>query len=221
MEWSDDATLQFIEIYRANEILWNTKHPSYYNKMKKNDVWDEIAMEFHTTAEECKKKMNALRSALRRERAKIKKCQGTRKGRDDVYESGWYAFKSLLFLWDKNKVRSSQSTIREEKIDILDNDTSTETQAISKDILSSQIQSSTKFNIKSKYDERLDEVFQILSKASRVAEAHHEEDENQVFGQLVAKKLQKYSPDVQTAIQREIMNILFRADMGLYNETPS
>ena len=32
-------------------------------------------------------------------------------GLSDVYESSWYAFKSMQFLWDKNQVRETQSTV--------------------------------------------------------------------------------------------------------------
>jgi predicted neutral ceramidase superfamily lipid hydrolase len=66
--------------HNINILLWDTKNPLYYNKIKKNDAWEEIAVELHTTVDECKKKMNALLSALRREKAKIKRSQGTGRG---------------------------------------------------------------------------------------------------------------------------------------------
>lgn len=81
MEWTEERTLQFIEVYRSKVILWDTKHPSYYNKIKKNDAWDELAENFKTTADECKRKVSNLLSALRREKAKMKKTRGTGSGK--------------------------------------------------------------------------------------------------------------------------------------------
>ena len=77
MEWSEELTLQFIEVYRSKVILWDTKQPSYYNEIKKNDAWDELAEDFKTTVDDCKRKVNNLLSALRREKAKMKKTLGT------------------------------------------------------------------------------------------------------------------------------------------------
>lgn len=73
MEWTQETTLYLIEMYREKELLWDAKHPWYYNKIKKSDAWTEIASEMNISTEECKKKMNAILSALRRERAKITK----------------------------------------------------------------------------------------------------------------------------------------------------
>lgn len=68
-------------------------------------------------------------------------------------------------------------------------------------------------------DERLDEAFRILSNAS--AKAEQVQNECQIFGNLVASKLQKYSPAVQTAVQQDVMSILFKADMGHYSKSTS
>lgn len=81
MEWTEETVLNFIELYRSKEILWDPQYPQYYNKVKKNDAWYEIARVMNTSPDECKKKMNGLLSSLRRERAKIKKSQGTGKGK--------------------------------------------------------------------------------------------------------------------------------------------
>lgn len=63
-------------------------------------------------------------------------------------------------------------------------------------------------------DKKLDEAFEILSQAAKTKEA----TECQIFGNLVARKLQKYSNEAQTAVQEAIMSILFKADRGYYNE---
>lgn len=81
MEWSEQNTITFIEMYQKKPILWYAKHPHYYNKIKRNDAWEEIGKEIGFSADECRKKLNGLLSAMRREKAKIKKSFGTGKGK--------------------------------------------------------------------------------------------------------------------------------------------
>jgi len=80
MEWLNENVLLLIEKYRESELLWNAKRQFYYYKIKKNDAWEEIASEFNTTAEEVKKKINTLLSALRREKMNISKSLVTGRG---------------------------------------------------------------------------------------------------------------------------------------------
>lgn len=44
-----------------------------------------------------------------------------------------------------------------------------------------------------------------------------EENEHDIFGKLVATKIQKYSPYVRSIVQEEAMKIMFKADRGWYN----
>jgi len=62
-----------------NQLLWHAKQ--YYNKIKRNDALEQIAKEIGCTADECRKKMNSLLSAMRRKKPKIKKSFGTGKGK--------------------------------------------------------------------------------------------------------------------------------------------
>lgn len=80
MEWTQENTLHFIELYRRKEVLWNPGHPRYYNKISKNDAWNELGAEMNTTGDECKKKMMSLLSSLRREKGKMKRTRGTGTG---------------------------------------------------------------------------------------------------------------------------------------------
>lgn len=81
MEWTQEQTLELIELYRTREVLWDARHPTYYNKIRKNDAWVEVATQMKTTVDQCKKKITGLLAALRREKAKIKKTRGTGTGK--------------------------------------------------------------------------------------------------------------------------------------------
>lgn len=66
-------------------------------------------------------------------------------------------------------------------------------------------------------DERLDKAFELLQQSS----SKKEEDECQIFWNLVAKKLQRYSFEIRTTVQEEIMATLFRAARTLCNSNPN
>jgi hypothetical protein len=73
MEWTKANTLHFTELYRSKEMLWNAKHPRHFNKILRNDAWEELASKLNKTAEEFRKKMTGLLASLRREIGKMKK----------------------------------------------------------------------------------------------------------------------------------------------------
>lgn len=54
-----------------------------------------------TYSAEIKKKMQSLLASFRRENQKLKTTWGM--GADEVYDTKWFAFKSLLFLKAKNQ----------------------------------------------------------------------------------------------------------------------
>ncbi|KAK9883702.1 hypothetical protein WA026_001889 [Henosepilachna vigintioctopunctata] len=60
--------------------------------------------------------------------------------------------------------------------------------------------------------EKLDKAFKILSEASTKASNTQEQSECHIFGNLVAKKLAKYSSELQSTVEQQIMNVLFKAD---------
>lgn len=72
---------------------------------------------------------------------------------------------------------------------------------------------------KSEDSEKLDKAFKILSEASANANNLREENECQIFGNLVAKKLAKYSSELQSTVQHDIMNVLFKADRIYLSQT--
>lgn len=72
---------------------------------------------------------------------------------------------------------------------------------------------------KSEDSEKLDKAFKILSEASANASNPREQNECQIFGNLVAKKLAKYSSELQSTVQQDIMNVLFKADKIHLNQS--
>jgi len=34
--------MEFIELYKRKEIIWDPKHPMHCNKIRKQDAWEEM-----------------------------------------------------------------------------------------------------------------------------------------------------------------------------------
>lgn len=84
MDWTQEKCLEVIEKYREKEILWNPRHPKYYNNIKKEDAWREIAAEYKVNTDEVKKKIESLKGSYRREKAKTRRSMGTGSGKKNV-----------------------------------------------------------------------------------------------------------------------------------------
>lgn len=63
--------------------------------------------------------------------------------------------------------------------------------------------------------EKLDKAFQIL----QTSVARNKEDsECDLFGKLIAKKLESYTKVARIAVQQAVMGIMFQADSGFYDQ---
>jgi hypothetical protein len=77
MEWTQENVIEFIELYKRKETVWDPKH---FNKTKKQDAWEELRNGMNRPVDECKKKLDNLLSYLRRKKMKMRKRSGTEKG---------------------------------------------------------------------------------------------------------------------------------------------
>jgi hypothetical protein len=41
MEWTQESVIEFIKLYLKKETIWDLKHPVHFNKIKKQDAWEE------------------------------------------------------------------------------------------------------------------------------------------------------------------------------------
>jgi hypothetical protein len=77
LKWSNELVLEFLELYKAEPTIYNSKHPVHKNKMKVNDACMRIkrALSVDTSVSEMKKKKDSLmasfRHHLRRKKASI------------------------------------------------------------------------------------------------------------------------------------------------------
>ncbi|KAM3959664.1 uncharacterized protein ACR2FA_006312 [Aphomia sociella] len=95
MRWSENETCRFVKIYLSHEYLWNSEHPSYRLKNKRQKAYNDIRVEFHRITGiplneiEVKMKIKNLRSTYVQELAKIKR----RSCPDSIYTPAmkWFA----------------------------------------------------------------------------------------------------------------------------------
>lgn len=65
--------------------------------------------------------------------------------------------------------------------------------------------------------EKLDKAFQILQNS---AARNKEDSECDLFGKLIAKKLESYTKNARIGVQQDVMGIMFQADSGFYDQPP-
>ncbi|RXG68728.1 hypothetical protein Avbf_01717 [Armadillidium vulgare] len=233
-QWSQEDSIELIEEYKKFEILWDPKHNLHYNKIKRQEAWEQVAGTINRSAEECKKKMEYLLSALRREKMKMRKSNVAGKEPSEGYKSAWFAFPRLSFILDKNKQNETLNSIKNERKSRRSKETTTTSQGNKeKPGLTSQVQmektsvptfqtpKETTENIvptpvrkRRKLEEvRLDKPLQITT--GSISPIRN--DECQHFGNFIASKLRNYDDITRCAIQSEIMAIFVKANNGIYN----
>lgn len=116
IQWSDEKTLQLIELFQDKPVLWDTKNMNYKNIKMKNDAWKQIAivLKMPDAKDIIKKKMNSLQASYRKIKSRMKTKSGM--GTDEVVTSTWFAFKALSFLENRYTPGKTRNTVREDVI---------------------------------------------------------------------------------------------------------
>jgi len=60
MEWNQESAIESMELYKRKEIIWDPKHPMHFNKIRKQDAWEELGKEMNRLVDECKKENGEL-----------------------------------------------------------------------------------------------------------------------------------------------------------------
>lgn len=76
-----DMIRELVKCYESRRLLWDSKNPEYYNKNKREDLWQEISVSMNVSVKELKKKMTSLLGSYRREKSREKKSQITGSGK--------------------------------------------------------------------------------------------------------------------------------------------
>lgn len=92
MDWTNDSTLDFLEAYRDESVLWDRNDEYHKDKVRTNEAWCRLSKRFGPSVGDLKRKKDSLmatyRSHLRKKKASIRSgAVGV-----DVYQPVWFAF---------------------------------------------------------------------------------------------------------------------------------
>ena len=90
-EWSNELVLQFLELYAAEPVLYDPKHPYYKQKKMTNNAWHRIQENFDVAIpmSEIKKKKDSLMASFRYQMRRRKEAVAA--GETPIKIS-WFAF---------------------------------------------------------------------------------------------------------------------------------
>ncbi len=97
LKWPEEMIYKMIHLWRERELLYNTKHMEYSNKISRRMAMAEIAEELNISVQEILGKMVSLRTYYGTQHRK--KIEWEKKGYSS-YRSRWHFFNDLEFLQD-------------------------------------------------------------------------------------------------------------------------
>ncbi|XP_046976219.1 uncharacterized protein LOC124542299 [Vanessa cardui] len=203
MDWTNETVLRFLELYQTHPCIWDPKHRSHKNKTRLSDAWTDIRDKLGEpcTVQELKKKKESLMAAYRGYRTKIKKSEAPA-GKSELYRPTWFAYslmdsflgtvyKCTLPVSAEDKEHQHNQDIDEISID--DSDESSQEQKYSAQATfhstnpsQPQLQSSP-ISKRHPGPQQTDQVKQMTH--------YEEDDECNIFGKLIAKKMRKLSEE--------------------------
>ncbi|XP_030030580.2 uncharacterized protein LOC115447576 [Manduca sexta] len=221
MSWNNDVVLEFLELYRREQHLWDPKHPLHRNRSENNDAWLRIqsALSVNFSVVDLKKKKESLMTSFRMHLHKKKKSH-------DGYCTTWFAYPLMeSFLGGKYECDSTNQLEQEfynaggytpQNSNLLEHNTTKIIGVLdrkqSKNI-SSNVSKGKKGGNSSEYIYPKKQMDSTVNYLQCPTGEKRETDEYELYGQLLAKKLKKLDEHQRDIAMHEIDNIMFRAKM--------
>lgn len=110
-EWNEETTTKLISAVEATEILWNTGHKDYKNRLLRENMWNHIAENIFNS-EYDGNQLNAKWANLRIQfKSYYTKSKETKSGQGAVNKAvSWKFFNQMLFV---KAAENAQSTMTE------------------------------------------------------------------------------------------------------------
>lgn len=90
--WTQDKTLQLIEMWRHLPILYDTKDKHFRNREARRDALQVLATEFDMTAMDIEKKITGLKNQYRREYNKVNFQDPS------TFSVEWFGYRPMQFI---------------------------------------------------------------------------------------------------------------------------
>ncbi|XP_066985173.1 uncharacterized protein [Macrobrachium rosenbergii] len=110
---------EFIEIYKSEPCLWKIKSSDYHDRDKKDAAYRKLVLKLKEIDPDAnvnvvKKKINNLRSNVRKEKKKIDSSMKSGASTDNVYKPSLWYFNLFDFINDQDNARSTVSNFSPE-----------------------------------------------------------------------------------------------------------
>ncbi|XP_066153390.1 uncharacterized protein [Euwallacea fornicatus] len=237
---------EFIELYKAEPCLWLVKSKDYHNRNKRAVAYEKLKeklreIEPNATKEDVLKKINSLRSNVRKEKKKYKESLKSGASADDVYKPALWYYHLFDFLGDENTPRQSCSNL-----DDVDGEVEAENNNTSEDIGAEYNVGDSEENATNGSTSRMDEHSQKYTQANksikkksaqealttdvllsvrdhfkRPAAIQSLEDRYDLLGRTIAIKLRTLDNRQRLFAEKIINDTLFEAEMGTLNNHSS
>ncbi|KAL3283595.1 hypothetical protein HHI36_006733 [Cryptolaemus montrouzieri] len=245
-EWDNEECLKFLDLYKSEPVIWNPTNSQHKNKKLVNEAWIRLSCSMNRSVQELKKKKDSLmatfRGHLRKKRASI--CSGA--AGDDIYQPIWFAFDVMEhFLAPGFKIKSTVKTEQNLSIDEALMETTTfcdelddcsdfdtnQNQHFKSNTSSPSTTPSISQQTTRKHKHppelreaeiKMKEAFSMLKEVVRDGQ-QKEDDECELYGKMLAKKLRRFDDiDRQIIMHRidgMIIDALTRPNMSSQPQT--
>ncbi|CAG4946103.1 unnamed protein product [Colias eurytheme] len=217
MFWSNDHILEFVELYKNEEIIWDPKHTSHKNRNEVTEAWERIRenMSIECTVVDLKKKKESLMTAFRNH---IK-----RKRKNPDYQTSWFPFSAMeSFLGGRYECDSTHQSETEFYDTYNTSQTGDPLQTISNPSTSERLVTvkQPKPPLRKPIVKHQHQINLNVKKA--ISDSPHEQsynfdrrelDECDLYCQLLAKKLRRLDEHQRDVVMHEIDNLIFNAKM--------
>lgn len=95
MDWSQDETFKFIELFQKERIIWDPKHKCHKNSQKVSDAWARLSEIMGRSQTELKNKKNSLMATFRQLLRRKKQSVRSGAGEDDIYKPVWLYYDAM------------------------------------------------------------------------------------------------------------------------------
>ncbi|GAB6018448.1 hypothetical protein CHUAL_000153 [Chamberlinius hualienensis] len=245
--WTHEKTVEFIDLFKESQCLWNPQHPQFKDTTSKNVAWEDLSQAVGCDSIEARRKMKNLQGQFSREEKKLK--QKRKAGATGELSSTWNYYKHMLFVKNKRKygfkcgmetgdeVEVSDETELQEAMDNLastgNESSSSVTEPVTilreKPMTRRQTMAKTKKLINSAdiIDDEEDDMkisggmmtMTTTRGGSReLVRGNVRRDNSDIFGELVAGKLKRLKTEhARNTVEHLISNILWEASLGKYD----
>ncbi|RVE47900.1 hypothetical protein evm_007414 [Chilo suppressalis] len=236
LEWTNENVITFLQLLETEPCLWDQRIKNFKNRTAQNNAWQRIIklLPFKVSTEELKKKKESLIGYYRTHLHKFKKSLKSGASDDDVYTTNWFAYETmdsfLREVYESNRTSSteindySEAQERSEgKNDGNENSphSSSEIEEAPQNV---KRQNTTRPRANKdrvgKRQQRDDLPLEIRSARRQMDEAFEymkgkKDNEYEMFGRLIASKLQKISnPNTCDMLMNDIHNLVSRTCMA-------